>query len=133
MGLFEHRSGSALPKIGLHQSPPTAVKQRETGHLDVVYLALPTTAFPPCQEQDFLIVSAAEASVGPLYTALLTRWLWTKRLPCLPTFGPGLLAVSGYSHVRDAHPEQRGRVLSLLKIRFLVQANQSLQRRRLRG
>ena len=44
---------------------------------------------------------------------------WTERLDCLPTLGPGLLAVSGYSHVLDAlsHPEQRGRILSLLKVR----------------
>jgi hypothetical protein len=36
--------------------------------------------------------------------------------------GPGLLAVSGYSHVLDAlsHPEQRGRLLSLLKVRILI-------------
>ena len=47
---------------------------------------------------------------------------WTEPLDCLPTLGPGLLAVSGYSHVLDAlsHPEQCGRVLSLLKVRILI-------------
>ena len=46
----------------------------------------------------------------------------TERLDCLPTLGPGLLAVSGYSHVLDAlsHPEQRGRILSLLKVRVPI-------------
>jgi hypothetical protein len=79
-------------------------------------------AFVPCLEEDFPIVDAAGASAGRLYHVTRGLTVDTKRISSLPTLGPGLLAVNGYSHVRDAlsHPEQRGSVLSLFKVRVVM-------------
>jgi hypothetical protein len=59
---------------------------------------------------------------GAYITLLKGQTFWTKRVDGLPTLGPGLLAVSGYSHVLDdlSHPEQRGRLRSLLKVRVPI-------------
>jgi hypothetical protein len=84
--------------------------------------------FGSCQEEDFPIVDAAEVFGGRLYYVTHGLTIKTERQFCTPTLGPGLLAVSGYSHVRDAlsHPEQCGRVLSLLKVRVSIRANCTL-------
>jgi hypothetical protein len=81
-------------------------------------------AFAPCQREDIPIVDAAEVSAGRLYYVTHRLPIETERLSCSPTLGPGLLAVNGYSHVRDAfsHTEQRGRLLSLVKVRVTIGA-----------
>ena len=125
----EDRRNFAMPNVDFHRPPPVAEKQHETVHLDVVYLVLPMMVCRSCQGEDFPTADAAEVFAERLcyVTDGLTRE--TERLSSSPTFGPGLLAVSGYSHVRDAfsHPEQCGRVLSLLKVRVSIRAKLYLQ------
>jgi hypothetical protein len=116
MGSFGDHRDVVMSKIDFPRPLPIVEKQHETARLNVVSLALPVTAFRSCQEEDALIVDAAEVFAGRLYR-VTKGGCWTERLDCLPTLGPGLLAVSGYSHVLDAlwHPEQRGRLLSLFE------------------
>ena len=115
MASFEGHRDVVMSKIDFHRPLPIVEKQHETGHLDVVSLALPVTAFRASREEVALVVDAAEVFAGHLYCVTQGCAVWTERLDCLPTLGPGLLAVNGYSHVLDAllHPEQRGRILSL--------------------
>ena len=128
MGWYVDRRSVEMPKVGFHRPPPVAEKQLETVHLAVACLALPTSAFQSCQGEWFPTVDVDEVFVERLYY-VTDRLSWEiERVVSLPTLGPGLLAVSGYSHVRDAlsHPEQRGKLLSLLKVRITNCGNMCL-------
>jgi hypothetical protein len=67
MGSFGGHRDVVMSKIDFHQPLLIVEKQHETAHLNVVFLALPVTAFRSRQEEDVLIVDAAEVFVGRLY------------------------------------------------------------------
>ena len=116
-----HRRRVEMPIVDSHRPLPVAERQPETDCQDVAYLALPMRPFRPCEGEDCPIAAAGEVFAEHLYHVKreATFGDWAEWLPPLPTLGPGLLAVNGYSHARDAlsHTEQRGRLLSLLEVR----------------
>ena len=67
MGSFGGHRDVVMSKIDFHRPLPIVEKQHETSHLNVVSLGLPVTAFRSCQEEDALIVDAAEVFAGRLY------------------------------------------------------------------
>ena len=67
MASFEGHRDVVMSKIDFHRPLPIVEKQHETGHLDVVSLALPVTAFRASREEVALVVDAAEVFAGHLY------------------------------------------------------------------